>query len=412
MRARRVAGPATRPSRLRLAHGLAVALVALVLAGVPAAHGQQAAPHECEDPSESLGSSMDEFPVIRTGTPIDVRTEGALDPDGLADPDPSRQLPAAVDGPSVDDSICADYEEPEPDLAALVPPSSDPPAAPEEPAPPVDEEAPPPLPLPIEEEPEAQPEPAAVAPATGWQESPACDCPEPEVGPPMPEAPTHPRAETGQAVPDRSPLASAAPAGVAVVGGLLLWRLLAGLLARRESELHPRAQAVLAAVCAAPGLSFRGLRQATGLANGVALHHVARLLRDGHIVAHRHRNTVRFFENHGRYARTWKEAAVLRDPQNRRLHAWIASHAGATQAAVVEGSRGWGWRRGLTQKRLALLEEAGLVSRARDGRAVRYMARSASAVSAAPLPGRPEAIAPVAAVAAVSGGPAASAAKL
>jgi DNA-binding MarR family transcriptional regulator len=173
-----------------------------------------------------------------------------------------------------------------------------------------------------------------------------------------------------------------AAAGLSLLGGAaLVVRILAGLLSRPR-PLHPRAQAVLDAVCANPGLSLAGVRQACGLANGVALHHLDRLVREGRIVAHRERNTLRFCENHGRYARTWRQEAARREPGNRELLAWLATRPGASQSEAVQAAAAWGWRRSLVQKRLARLADAGLLARSRTGRIVRYLAVR----PAAPLP--------------------------
>jgi hypothetical protein len=213
-------------------------------------------------------------------------------------------------------------------------------------------------------------DPAAETVPSAPDSDRGCGDPCPSPLRPAPDAGPAPL-RTAEAAP---PPAAAALVGAVVAGSLLLWWWLAALLARPARRLHPRAEDLLQAVCAEPGLSFRALRDATGLANGVALHHLRRLLREGRIVSRRHRNTVRFFENHGRYAGTWREATVLRDPLNRRLHEWLAGNRGATQADTVQASRTWGWQRGVTQKRLALLEEAGLLARSRHGRSVRYLA--------------------------------------
>jgi DNA-binding MarR family transcriptional regulator len=167
------------------------------------------------------------------------------------------------------------------------------------------------------------------------------------------------------------------PGGVALLGGMLLGKLLWSMRVRRRQgeDMHPRAKRLLDAILRQPGLTLRRLRADTGLANGVAHHHLDRLLGAGLVVAHRHRNALLLFENHGRYAATWRQVAALRDPLNRRLHRWLAANPSATQAQTVQASQGWGWRRSLTQKRLALLEQAGLVERRREGRLVRHVAQ-------------------------------------
>lgn len=213
----------------------------------------------------------------------------------------------------------------------------------------------------------AEPEPPAPAPAADRRPCGAGPCPavrpEPALQLATPPAPS---------ALERAALGAV---GLTLLGGLALAaRLLAGLLTRaRARPLHPRAQALLDTVRASPGLSLAAVRAACGLANGVARHHVRRLLRDGHLVAHRYRNTVRLFENHGRHAGTWRQESALRAPGNARLLAWLAAHPGASQSDAVGAALGWRWSRSLTQKRLRLLADAGLVAR-RGGRVVRYVA--------------------------------------
>jgi len=252
----------------------------------------------------------------------------------------------------------------------------------------------PPEPEPVPPEPEQAP--AAVVPVQHAQAAVAAEHAAPVPieelahAPPQCCAPSavDPRPQTSppapalvSAAPSPTRTVGLAPEG-AVLGGYLLWRLLGALRLRRpvgkeaegSSGLHPRARRLLDAILVQPGVSLRRLRAGTGLANGVALHHLARLLDGGHVVAHRHRNALLFFENHGRYSTSWRAVAALADEGNRRLHAWLAANPQAKQAQVVDAGRAWGWRRSAVQKRLALLEEAGLVERRREGRVVRHTA--------------------------------------
>lgn len=178
------------------------------------------------------------------------------------------------------------------------------------------------------------------------------------------------------------PLAAGAGLGLLAVVGLLFGRSLWALFARSERPpplAHPRRQALHDLVRREPGLSFRGLQRSLGWPTGPLQAHLARLLEARLVVAQPHRNTVRYFENHGRYTATWREVAVLRDPGARRLHAWLQAHPGRTQNEAVQAAAGWGWSRARALRRLAGLEEAGLVARRRAGRTVHYAAHAARA---------------------------------
>lgn len=184
-----------------------------------------------------------------------------------------------------------------------------------------------------------------------------------------------------------APPGYARPAAAAAVGLLslaVLAKVLAALFARssRPPALEqPRRRAVYRLIQAAPGLSYRELQRRTGWPNGPLQNHLRRLADEGLIVGHRLRNTVRWFENHGRYASGWRAVAQLNEPRAERLHEWLRANAGAGQRRVVEQAAAWGWTRTATQRVLRGLVEAGLVAAARDGRGVSYRALAVPAPS-------------------------------
>lgn len=168
----------------------------------------------------------------------------------------------------------------------------------------------------------------------------------------------------------------AAVAGVAAVA--VAWKLLA-LFSRalRDPLANARRREVYQAILANPGLAFRDLLRLTGLANGVALHHVRTLVRHGLIARHAVGNTLRLFENHGRYDKDWRTVAALRDDEARLLHAWLKARGRCRQLDAIAAARDWGWSPTATKRRLAGLVEAGLAASARHGR-VRWYEAAAS----------------------------------
>lgn len=169
--------------------------------------------------------------------------------------------------------------------------------------------------------------------------------------------------------------ADAALAGAALAATLLVAAKLALALFtrhRRAALEDPKTREVHDAIVARPGLSFNALLRVTRSGSGNLQRHLKRLVSDGAVVARRYRNTVRFYENHGRYDEGWQRHAVLHDDTNRRLHDWIAARPGSTQAQVLAAARSWGVARSTAQNGLKELGEAGLVETQRDGRFVHY----------------------------------------
>jgi predicted transcriptional regulator len=170
-----------------------------------------------------------------------------------------------------------------------------------------------------------------------------------------------------------------ATTGALAVVGALLARAVAALVGRTRVQdvlESPRRRALFERILAHPGLSLRELQRQQGWGIGTTVHHLRHLVRAGHVVAQPYGHTVRYFENHGRYQRTWRAVAVLADARLGGLHAWLLGHAGASQREVVGHARvAWGWGRSATQDRLQALVREGLAEARSVGRRTVYVAR-------------------------------------
>jgi hypothetical protein len=160
-------------------------------------------------------------------------------------------------------------------------------------------------------------------------------------------------------------LRASAVAGGAALGLALLAKLMAVLFWRRPRVPpadHPRRQTLQSLVVQEPGLTFRQLQRRVGWANGVTRHHLDHLVRARAIVARPYRNTVRYFENHGRYDTDWQRVVLTRDAEQRWLLDWLAQRGGASQVEIVRAALSTrGWSRSATQRRLKALVSTSLV---------------------------------------------------
>jgi hypothetical protein len=92
----------------------------------------------------------------------------------------------------------------------------------------------------------------------------------------------------------------------------------------------------------------------------------------GLIAVFRHNGSVRYFENHGRYTKTWKTVAAQRDPNLRHLLVALRDRPDQTQQQLIEHARAAGLTRSATQRRLDRLEGWGLIQAETQGRTRRY----------------------------------------
>jgi predicted transcriptional regulator len=171
------------------------------------------------------------------------------------------------------------------------------------------------------------------------------------------------------------PPSVAVATAAALVGTGLLVKLLLSLFTRHAEGFpldHPRRRELAALIQAEPGLSLRELSRRSGISTTAVRHHLKRLVDGGAVVSEQYRNTVRFFENHGRYKQTWRNVVVLKEPELGLLKDWLLAHPGAHQRQVIAEAAAWGWKRSQTQERLRMLVDAGIVAAERKGRRLIY----------------------------------------
>jgi predicted transcriptional regulator len=158
--------------------------------------------------------------------------------------------------------------------------------------------------------------------------------------------------------------------------GYVLFRVVFGLFSRQltpeDALLHPKRRRLLEAVQAHPGSAYRDLMAVTGFSDGVVRNHLKALARVGLVVAQESAGSLLYFENHGRYSRTWQAVVAHRDPNLRQLLLLVRDHPNQTQQQVVERARGAGLTRSATQRRLGRLEAWGLIRVHLEGRVRRY----------------------------------------
>ncbi len=174
--------------------------------------------------------------------------------------------------------------------------------------------------------------------------------------------------------------AAAAVAGATILA--VLAKILAGALAGRSASplTSPRRRQIMAYITAHPGATFRELVRGTEIPAGTARHHVAVLKQANLIMEKPHNQTLRYFENHGKFEDSWNSVVLLREPELNSLHSWLLRHDGATQKEVLAWAEGEGWSRSTAQHRLKRLETEGLVLMRPMGRWKCYTARKRAPV--------------------------------
>lgn len=171
-------------------------------------------------------------------------------------------------------------------------------------------------------------------------------------------------------------------AGLALVGLGLLVKAGVALFARSARPpalLHPKRRELYQVIQLDPGLSSRAVQRRLDWPTGTLQFHLGRLVESGLVAAQPYRNTVRYFENHGRYTKSWVQVTQLRDPELKRLHDWLLGHPGLDQTSIAAEVQGWGWGRSALRRRLGSLQEAGLIASKTSGRRTQYTANPFSA---------------------------------
>lgn len=167
---------------------------------------------------------------------------------------------------------------------------------------------------------------------------------------------------------------------------LLSIKLAAALFTRMADDQaleHPNRRRLLDRIVDDPGINFRGLVRASGIAAGTTRHHLTVLVRSGLVTEQGYGSTRRFFA--GSAGGGWEHKVLLREPGLRQLFEWVAASPGATQRQVLDAMAAAGWSRSTTQHRLQRLAEGGAVQVRWQGRYKRYWAEGATA-AAGPLP--------------------------
>lgn len=135
---------------------------------------------------------------------------------------------------------------------------------------------------------------------------------------------------------------------------------------------HPNRRKLFEQIVRDPGINFRGLVRASGIAAGTARHHLTILVRAGLVTEQGLGSTRRFFA--GSPSGDWEHKVLLREPGLRQLYDWVAANQGATQLRVLDAMAGAGWSRSTTQHRLQRLGKSGALQVRWQGRYKRYWA--------------------------------------
>ncbi len=187
---------------------------------------------------------------------------------------------------------------------------------------------------------------------------------------------------------DEAPLVTTQKALAAIAGAgilALLAKLALALLTKTRSApalAHPRRRVLHAFIEAHPGATFREVVRGTSIPTGTARHHIAVLKHANLIMEKPHNQTLRYFENHGRFNDSWNSVVILREPDLHALHQWLLKNPGAVQKEILEWATSKGWGRSTTQHRLKRLEAEGLVKMTPRGRWKEYTAQQRAPVPA------------------------------
>ncbi len=114
-----------------------------------------------------------------------------------------------------------------------------------------------------------------------------------------------------------------------------------------------------------PGIHLRRLAHIVGLSWNTTLHHVNRLDAAGLISIKKVQGKVCAFDRSRGALESKTGTALLRDPRNASVARFVVDHPGAHQRAVCAATE---LAPSVVTRRLAALEDAGLVERVREGR--------------------------------------------
>lgn len=163
---------------------------------------------------------------------------------------------------------------------------------------------------------------------------------------------------------DPSSFGWAAAAAATAATSLIVWKLLGtGVIAgftrisQEEALEHPKRQVIYDYVLKAPGATFREVVRETGYATGTTRHHLTILKRSKAIMEQKYAQTLRYYENHGKYDDSWDTVALLREPELAELHEWLMANPGMNQKSIIAA---FDWSRSTVQHRLNRLVDGGL----------------------------------------------------
>lgn len=176
-------------------------------------------------------------------------------------------------------------------------------------------------------------------------------------------------------------VAAAAAAGVVLLVKVLFSALFTRLSGEEALE-HPNRRLLVDRIAKEPGINFRGLVRASGIAAGTVRHHLTILVRAGIVTEQGLGSTRRFFA--GRATDGWEHQVLLREPGMRQIHDWVAANPGATQLEVLDAMAEAGVSRSTTQHRLERMCERGAVEARWQGRFKRYWPRNAAPAGPSP----------------------------
>jgi DNA-binding transcriptional ArsR family regulator len=202
--------------------------------------------------------------------------------------------------------------------------------------------------------------------------------------PPPPSAPLTKASSTGPGSWLPSPAEVAGAGLVAVVAGVLYWLWptlkgapVLGLFSRVEgSKLldHPGRARLVEIVQAEPGVHFQDLLRRSGLPNGTAIHHLAKLTRAGLLSARPLGRYTCYFPGSSVDRTALAQAPVLRSEGARLVFGLIQANPGLSGLELAGRT---GLQPSTVNYHVQKLVECGLVATVRDGRAVRLRAAAA-----------------------------------
>lgn len=144
-------------------------------------------------------------------------------------------------------------------------------------------------------------------------------------------------------------------------------------LKRPELLEHPKRRTIHEAIAAAPGVHFKGLQRATGLANGTLRHHLRHLVAGGLVVERAGARYTCYFPKGRVDARAMEAASLLKSDGSRAVLEEVQRRPGITAREVADRT---GLSPGTVAYHVDRLARCGAVQKGRQGRAIGLQASS------------------------------------